>query len=359
MKNLTIISLKYSPGLLKEMMALSDAASLDNYKSNLLINNKYEWLTKEINYDPERVSFFSSFLGLLRELKKIPSSSSSKVIFYNFHPLNFILRFYKPTIKNFAYIHEPWMPSKHRYGIKRFIMVTLLERIQKLFAIFFSDTIVVPSSHAAEKALKFKMSKSGSNIQICPLMLDIEKETKLKENFFLFIGRLHGAKAFDSLLESLKHDSKINFKVLTTSIISDYILKKFSNELSNGRLKIIYKEHLSEQLIQSSISRSLGVFKLDTLMTQSGVVPLSFALSTPVIARDIKGFSQDINHKHDGFLIKNDNPESIIEAVKFVSDNNDLLSANARTKYENKFSLKSWSAGWKKVLDDKESEFNT
>ena len=53
------------------------------------------------------------------------------------------------------------------------------------------------------------------------------------------------------------------------------------------------------------------------------------------------------------------NRESIIEAVKFVSDNNDLLSANARTKYENKFSLKSWSAGWKKVLDDKESEFNT
>ena len=61
MKNLTIISLKYSPGLLKEMMALSDAASLDDYESNLLINNKYEWLTKEINYDPERVSFFNSF----------------------------------------------------------------------------------------------------------------------------------------------------------------------------------------------------------------------------------------------------------------------------------------------------------
>ena len=203
------------------------------------------------------------------------------------------------------------------------------------------------------------MSKSRSNIQICPLMLDIQKETKLKENFFLFIGRLHGAKAFDSLLETLKHDSKINFKVLTTSIISDNILKKFSNELSNDRLKIIYKEHLSEQLIQSSISKSLGVFKLDTLMTQSGVVPLSFALSTPVIARDIRGFSQDIDHKHDGFLIKNDNPESIIEAVKFVSDNNEFLSANARTKYENKFSLKSWSAGWMKVLDDKDSEFNT
>lgn len=358
MKKLNIISLKYSPGLLKEMIALSNAAELDGYDTKLLLNRKYNWLIEEAKFNHEKVVFYSNFFGLINTLKKISIDSSSKTLFYNFHPLNILLRVFKKPINTYVYVHEPWMPDKYKYGYRRLIMVSILEKIQKMYALLLSDRIVVPSMHASEKASISGMTKLDSNIQICPLMLEIEAISVLREDYFLFIGRLHGAKAFESLLSSLKHESKINIKVLTTSEISNNIYKQFAKELKDGRLKIIYEENLSEDIIQSSITKSLGVFKLDTLMTQSGVVPLSFGLSTPVIARNIKGFAQDIDHKINGYLIENDDVLSIVRAVNFVSRNINTIGANARIKYEKKFSPNTWSRGWGRVLDNKESGFN-
>ena len=64
-----------------------------------------------------------------------------------------------------------------------------------------------------------------------------------------------------------------------------------------------------------------SVLKLDKLMTQSGVVALSFALGTPVIARNILGFSQDVNHKINGYLINENESNSLINALNWVSNN--------------------------------------
>ena len=358
MKILYIISLKYSPGLLKEMITLSNAAQLDGYQVNLLLNRKYHWLIEEAKFDHEKVHTYSNFLDLINCLRNISNDTYSKIIFYNFHPFNILLRFFKRPINTYVYVHEPWMPDKYKYGYKRLIMVSILEKIQKLYTLLLSDRIVVPSKHASEKASLFGMTKKDSNIQICPLMLDIDEVSVLRENYFLFIGRLHGAKAFESLLCSLKHESKINIKVLTTTKIPNNIFKQYSNEIQEGRLKIVYEENLSEDIIQSSIKKSSGVFKLDTLMTQSGVVPLSFGLSTPVIARNINGFAQDIDHKINGYLIENDDVVSIIEATEFVSKNINTISGNARLKYEEKFSPNTWSKSWGKVLDNEESRFN-
>ena len=52
-------------------------------------------------------------------------------------------------------------------AIKRLIMVSILEKIQKAYALFLSDRIVVPSKHASEKASIFGMTKKNSSIQIC------------------------------------------------------------------------------------------------------------------------------------------------------------------------------------------------
>ena len=71
MKILTIISLKYSPGLLKEMIALSNAAQLDGYEVNLLLNRKYYWLIEEAKFDHKKVFTYSNFLGLINCLRKI------------------------------------------------------------------------------------------------------------------------------------------------------------------------------------------------------------------------------------------------------------------------------------------------
>ena len=101
---------------------------------------------------------------------------------------------------------------------------------------------------------------------------------------------------------------------------------------------------------------ALAVFKLDTLMTQSGVVALSFALSTPVIARNILGFSQDVDHMKNGFLIDDDNHQSLIEAIQWMLNNSLNSSQVARKKYEDKFSPNSWNENWGRVLIKNESK---
>ena len=48
-EKLNIISLKYSPGLLKEMIALSNAAQLDGYEVNLPLTEHMIGLLKKLN----------------------------------------------------------------------------------------------------------------------------------------------------------------------------------------------------------------------------------------------------------------------------------------------------------------------
>ena len=70
MKKLNIISLKYSPGLLKEMIALSNAAQLDGYEVNLLLNRKYDWLIEEAEFNQEKVFLYSNFFWTDKLFKK-------------------------------------------------------------------------------------------------------------------------------------------------------------------------------------------------------------------------------------------------------------------------------------------------
>ena len=351
MKKLSIISLKYSPGLLKEMIALSKAAQKDNYDVNLVINAKYKWLLKEANLPELSTIQFNNTLEILKIFKFLTKDKSRKIIFYNFHPANILIRLYKNSKNSFVYVHEPWMEDKHKYGIQRMAMVIILEILQKFYAIFTSEIIVVPSEHAKEKALQYGLNHRYSEVEVCPLMLDINKKNVGTKDSFLFIGRLHGAKAFDPVLNILKNDPSFKLKVLTTSTIPKSVLNDYKEEIKSKRLNIISKDNLGEEEIQLAIITSLAVLKLDTLMTQSGVVALSFALSTPVIARNILGFSQDIDHKHDGYLIEEDNSTSLIEATRWVSRNSNSLSINARDKYINKFSPESWNNNWGRLLN--------
>ena len=359
MKNLTIISLKYSPGLLKEIIALSKAAKIDQYNVSLLINSKYGWLLDEANFDEINAIQFNSVYELLGILKNLTTDKERKIVFYNFHPANILIRLFRKSSNSFVYVHEPWMEDKYKYGFKRMAMVTVLEKLQKFYAIYTSEQIVVPSIHAKEKAIKYKLKHKKSNIEVCPLMLDITKQDQKPKNSFLFIGRLHGAKAFDPVLNTLKHDPDFKLSVLTTSAIPKSVFKEYEKEIRAKRLNIISKANLSEEEIQTAISSSLAVFKLDTLMTQSGVVALSFALSTPVIARNILGFSQDVDHMKNGFLIDNDAHQSLIEAIQWTFKNSLQASQTARKTYEDKFSPHSWKENWGRVLIKNESKNST
>lgn len=350
-KTLSIISLKYSPGLLKEMIALKKAAKNHGFEVNLVLNSKYDWLIEEDNSVKDEYIRLNNLYEIIKTFIKLSKDRSRNYIFYNFHPLNILLSLFKGHKNINVYIHEPWMDNKIQYGLKRMIMVTVLEKIQKIYAIYGSSQIVVPSEHARNKAKNFKLEHKNSDIKVCPLMLKIDKKNIQHKDYFLFLGRLHGAKAFDEVLKPLKLCKEYKLKVLTTSKIPENIFLEYKDEISSRRLDIVSKDNLSENEIQDSIISSIAVLKLDKLMTQSGVVALSFALGTPVIARNILGFSQDVNHKINGYLINENESNSLINALNWVSKNSKFLSENSRIAYETKFSECAWRDGWGKILN--------
>jgi glycosyltransferase involved in cell wall biosynthesis len=210
----------------------------------------------------------------------------------------------------------------------------------------------VPSKHAKEKAIKYKVHNRLKPPKICPLLLDIDSEVEKNKNRFLFIGRIHKAKSFDSVLNILKSNDEIIIEVITTSDISHYLSNGFKDYVDQKRLIVESNQNISEEVIQGAIKKATAVFKLDTLMTQSGVVPLCFSLSTPVIARDIIGFSQDISHMKNGFLVNESTPEQINEAINWVNQNLEVASKNARAEYERKFSINTWNKTWGALLSE-------
>ena len=248
------------------------------------------------------------------------------------------------------YIHEPWMENKLEYGIKRASMLIILEYLQKIYVKLSAHIVIVPSENARMKALKYGIFRDINLLYTFPLLLEKKGYKNKAKNYFLFIGRIHKAKSFESLLNTLEYNKEIILEIITTTNISTYLDQKHRDHIKSGRLIINSKKDIGETEIQAAIQKCSAVFKIDKLMTQSGIVPLSFALSTPVIARNIPGFSQDIDHKLDGYLINDSTDQELSLAINWINENLEIASLNARKKFNDKFSIDNWHKTWSQVL---------
>jgi len=64
---------------------------------------------------------------------------------------------------------------------------------------------------------------------------------------------------------------------------------------------------------------------------------------TPIIARDIPGLRQHVNHKENGYIVPFDcKPEILVEAMNSVRESFPDLSKNARRSYEEVWSEKNF-----------------
>ena len=75
------------------------------------------------------------------------------------------------------------MDKKIQYGLKRMIMVTVLEKIQKIYAIYGSSQslYLLNTQEIKQKILNLSIK---IHIIICPLMLKIDKNTNIRTTSF-------------------------------------------------------------------------------------------------------------------------------------------------------------------------------
>jgi len=216
------------------------------------------------------------------------------------------------------------------------LYIRAVEVVQQL-TVKYCDVVISPSVYSSSLFKTYYRGFKGKNL-VAPLLIpDYKAQGNLKKEFFSIIGTAHKATGHDKFVELVNYVAEKGYD-FRFAVISSSNLKPFIGALSEKGKKLIEIKNnsiVSDQEINDIALRSYAVFRLDTEVTQSGVIPVSYMNNAPIIARDIPGLSQHVDHKVNGFIVPFDcSPETLVEAMAYVRENIEMLSRNARCSYE-------------------------
>jgi L-malate glycosyltransferase len=196
--------------------------------------------------------------------------------------------------------------------------ISKLGKIAEKNAIEAADIITTDSKFVQ----KTYYEKFGLKIEYLPAPLDVKKfinipKSKLK-NQVVFIGRNSYEKGID-ILKSI--ESSINSNVIYCT-----------NTDWNKTMKILKQSKL---LIVPSRQESLPQ-----------VIKEAFYLKIPVIATDVGGVSELVQHNQTGILVPSENPEKLKIAINDLLENSELQEIFKKNAYD--FILEYFT--WEKLL---------
>lgn len=149
------------------------------------------------------------------------------------------------------------------------------------------------------------------------------------DNLVLFVGRINHGKGLHIVLESLRYlKKKIHLVVIGPSDWDvEYfreVLVRMENENKKGVHSITY---LGEQEQTNIIKwyQKASVFVLPSLIEALGVVNLeALACETPVIATNVGGIPEVIQHGRTGLLVPPNNAIKLAEEIQYLLENKEV-----------------------------------
>ena len=311
MSRIFICSLKYHPGLFKEIELLLNKFN-NNFPTSAVMSRGY---LNQLNKDcsVKLLNDGRGTKGMLRDIFLFPFhfinfykfvnkvKKRKLFIFYNPHPLNFLYSFFINLLISDSMVctvlHEPHKSHKEKkiYGFFKFIYFYIVEIVQN-FSVNFSEIIITMSPNGAElfknKFPKYKGLHIESNLLINSPEVNIEK--KIPRSYFSYIGTVNKGKGIYEFIDlvnySLKMNDDMKFCIITSSKIDEYLPLFDDNYLS--KLTVINKKNIGDDEIEKVIFQSLAVFSIHNVAAQSGVLPLAYSLLTPSIMRNLAAFTQ-------------------------------------------------------------------
>ena len=279
------------------------------------------------------------------------------LIIYNPHPLNiFIYRLSKrvnPHCNNMLFLHEPHKPDKLYYGFLGFFYFTIVDYTQRI-SLRHVNTVILPSPYAFELFTKKFPNFKGKCFQVNLLVPD--KPCKLLERkYFTFAGGINRGKGFQDFIDLINYayenNLKYNFKIITSCNIKSY-LKNLNKKAFNSVI-VHNPKKITDYELNRAHAESIGFFLLHNTATQSGGMTIAFMHGTPVIARNIKAFSQYIIHKKNSYLVRKQFfLKDLVDAMEYLSKNQKSLSIESRKTFEEQFSDKNWDINYKLIFEN-------
>jgi len=363
-KTAYILSLKYAPGLQKGFMLLGENLRKRHINVIYLLSKEYsdpgsvcenvEYITSSYNYKTMLLDSFS--IRNMEHMAHIFSETPPDLIcFYNPHLLNTqIVQFVKdrfPQSTTALYLHEPFVKNKLLYGLVKASFISVAEYFQKSMFEYL-DKIILASEYA-NNVFRNTFPRYAERTVIAPFLVPDYCEVKnTRRRFFSSVGYINPSTGMDTFVELINHVAKNRPDYKFALITSSRNIKKYLFKLARNAINYLYvinKDSISDAEINTVIRESYAVFRLNKVMAQSGVIPISYMNWTPVIVRDIPGLTQHVSHKNNGYVIPyNSDPEAVMEAMGHIIENFDFLSENARKSYLETWSENNWDRyyGW-------------
>ena len=237
-----------------------------------------------------------------------------------------------------------------------FLHQTFLNIYQKNIAMFIS-----PSEFLKKTLISNKWPENKVRVVANPFRRNLKSvETTGSKNYFLYFGRLSQEKGIDLAITALSLNSKLNLKIVGRGPA------KASLELLAKDLKVEDRiefigwqegDELSHLITQAQAvlipSRWLENFPLNALE--------SLSLGTPIIAANIGGLPEIVNHQN-GIIIKSEDAQALAKAMNKIANdqaawNREEIKASAEIFSPDK-NLQSILSIYQELIDKKIHQFN-
>jgi glycosyltransferase involved in cell wall biosynthesis len=195
------------------------------------------------------------------------------------------------------------------------------------------DRFIMLTSGAADLFLNSSLKLRPEQLVVKPnFTADLGLSTAKREDYFLYVGRLSPEKGVGTLL---KASEKYPFRL---KIIGDGSMRE---EVERHAVKHPHVEYLGYQkldrVVQELKAAKALLFTSEWPEMFGMSIIEAFSTGTPVIASNIGGGGQLVQHGHNGLHYEPGNAEELVRQVKAIAQDaaySQMLGQNARQDYE-------------------------
>ncbi|WP_243103951.1 glycosyltransferase family 4 protein [Clostridium sp. JN-1] len=298
----------------------------------------------------------------------------SSLNLYKFIKLKNVIKKVKPDIIYYTMIH-PWIPIINflTHGIPKVYTAhdikmhkgeeNLILSMTNKVGIKNSKRVIVLSKVFKNDLTKFGINKDKIDVIPHAKFSHYIKVNKGKKSDFsktiLFFGRIHEYKGIRVLLKA--------FKIIKTMddgakllIVGNGNMTPYEQLIKNSKDVFVVNRWIKDDEVGDFFSKADIVVLPYIDASQSGIIPIAYTFSIPVVASRIGGIPEQVDDGKTGILVEPRNEVELADACVKLLKNKQLLSEMGKNAYNKCLNEMSWDysskllyESFKKVIEDK------
>ncbi|WP_025209025.1 glycosyltransferase family 4 protein [Hippea sp. KM1] len=264
-------------------------------------------------------------INWIKFYKLLKKGNYDYVFFVTSHTLNniaiILVKLFK-NIKIISQIHDPLPHSGTSYAK----IIFYSQKIQSIL----SDLVIVAGKSLKNDIIKY-YNKEANKIFVLPLGSHRKEKSfinKSKRQYFSVLGRIEEYKGIDVFLKAIiKILKDENMKKLKFVIAGDGDISKYKNLIQQiPKENLVIKNYLiSDEEFDEIIKNSYAVVLPYKDGTQTGTVQIAYSNSTPCIVTKVGSIYELVEDKKTGYIIEPNNVEELVNAIKKMFFNSDII----------------------------------